>query len=120
LDRIKVGNVSEFHELQPRVAEVKGSRIFVYMHNGKYYAYADMCPHQGGPACEGDIRECVVGQMDKTGLYTESVSKEQYSIVCPWHGVEYDLENGECRTNRRQRLRRYEVIVENNDVFLVQ
>ena len=118
MDRIKVGNISEFNELTPRMVEVRGSRVFIYLYRGRFYSYANMCPHQGGPACEGDLRGSVIGQKDENGLYIESISKEQYSIVCPWHGVEYDLENGECRTNRRQRLRHYDVIVENNDVFL--
>ena len=119
MDKIKVGSVSDFQELTPKVAKVNESQVFVYLHKGNFYAYADMCPHQGGPACEGDLRGCVIGQVDKTGLYIESTSKERFSIVCPWHGVEYDLENGECLTNRRQRLRRFNVIVENDDVFLV-
>ncbi|MHB1867710.1 MAG: Rieske (2Fe-2S) protein [Nitrososphaerales archaeon] len=118
MDRIKVGNISEFKELSPKMIAVKGSRVFVYLYKERFYAYADICPHQGGPACEGDVRGSVIGQTDGTGLYIESISKEQYSIVCPWHGVEYDLENGECRTNRRQRLRHYDVVVENDDVFL--
>ncbi|HKW04744.1 MAG TPA: Rieske 2Fe-2S domain-containing protein [Nitrososphaerales archaeon] len=118
MDSVKVGEISEFDELVPKVIILGEARVFVYLHRGKFYAYADKCPHQGGPACEGDVRGRVIGSVNKKSLYFESVSKDQYSIVCPWHGVEYDLQSGMCRTDRRMRLRSYEVLVEGKDVLL--
>jgi nitrite reductase/ring-hydroxylating ferredoxin subunit len=120
LNRIKVGEIAEFSELSPKAVKIGDAQVFVYRYKGKFYAYTDKCPHQGGPACEGDLRECVVGEIDENRLYVESVSKERFSIVCPWHGVEYDLETGECRTNRRLRLRHYNVILEGTEVLVEQ
>ena len=118
MEKIRIGNLSDFHEMTPRYARVNGAKVFVYLHEGKLYAYADMCPHQGGPACEGDLRSAVMGKVNEAGLYLESDSNDSFSIVCPWHGVEYDLENGQCRTNRKQRLRRFNISVEGNEVYL--
>ena len=41
---------------------------------------------------------------DKTVAF-ERESTEELHVICPWHGWEYDLENGECATDRRLRLR---------------
>ncbi len=64
---------------------------------GQFYAYANMCLHQGGPACEGLIMhqvEDVIGP-DKTWV-GQKFSEERVNFVCPWHGYEYDIKTGEC------------------------
>ena len=40
-------------------------------------------------------------------------------VVCPWHGYEYDLKTGECIGDRKQKLRRYEVIRRGEDIYVV-
>ena len=36
-----------------RVIQAGEVEIGVIRHGGKYYAYRNHCPHQGGPVCEG-------------------------------------------------------------------
>jgi len=36
-----------------RLIKVRCGRDWGIFHNGQYYAYQNLCPHQGGPACEG-------------------------------------------------------------------
>ena len=31
-------------------------------------------------------------------------------FVCPWHGYEYDMKTGECVSDRRLKLKKYEVV----------
>lgn len=116
LQTIRVGAISDFGELAPKEVTVNGLSLFVYRHGGNYYCYRNRCPHQGGPACEGDLRGRVVGTVDENGMYLERTSKKELSIVCPWHGVEYDLKNGECRTDSKLKLRSYEVLIEDGEV----
>jgi nitrite reductase/ring-hydroxylating ferredoxin subunit len=40
----------------------------VIRHREKYYAYRNLCPHQGGPACEGLRMPQVVDQIGKGGV----------------------------------------------------
>jgi nitrite reductase/ring-hydroxylating ferredoxin subunit len=103
-----------------RMVEVGEDEVGVFLHQGAYYAYSNYCLHQGGPACEGLIiaktQELLNADKTSRGL---SFSKEQTNFVCPWHGYEYDITTGECDSDRRLRLRRYEVIEKSNNLYLV-
>ena len=40
-------------------------------------------------------------------------------FVCPWHGVEYDMFTGECVSDRRLKLKKYDVIEKGDDIYVV-
>ena len=40
-------------------------------------------------------------------------------FVCPWHGYEYHLTTGECVGDRRLKLRSYQVVERNGEVFVL-
>ncbi|MDG6922774.1 MAG: Rieske 2Fe-2S domain-containing protein, partial [Nitrososphaerota archaeon] len=44
-------------DLEYFIAEMDGIPIAICRYRGKYYAYFDRCSHQGGPACEGSLKE---------------------------------------------------------------
>ncbi|HEV8643771.1 MAG TPA: Rieske (2Fe-2S) protein [Methylomirabilota bacterium] len=46
---------------------------------GRFYACGAICPHEGGPLADGWL--------------------EGQTVVCPWHGFDYDLETGTCRVD---------------------
>jgi nitrite reductase (NADH) small subunit len=81
---------------------------------GKFYAYQNVCAHQGGPACEGGIfgnTECEIrADGSRSQEYT---SQKRVNIACPWHGVEYDIETGICRANPSMRLQSFKIRVDN-------
>lgn len=39
-------------------------------------------------------------------------------VVCPWHGYEFDLASGRCANDPRLRLRRYDVIERDGEVYI--
>ncbi len=39
-------------------------------------------------------------------------------IICPWHGLEFDITTGRCLARRRARLRQYPVRVEGDTVVV--
>ena len=99
------------------MVDVDGVRIGIYGFQGSYYAYQNNCPHQGGPAPEGGLFGNVECQISPNGnKVNEHVSKENMNIVCPWHGVEYDLKTGICRPDKRLRLRKFEVTVDGDEL----
>jgi nitrite reductase/ring-hydroxylating ferredoxin subunit len=116
----RVAKISEFSELKPIFASVDGFRVGVYQFKGKYYAYANQCPHQEGPACEGIIVGNKEAELLGGGRFREYTSEENMNIVCPWHGVEFDLESGFCRADTRYKLRSYDVIVEDDEVLIIK
>ena len=93
--------------------------VGVYRHAGSYYAYRNQCLHQGGPACEGltiaKVEERIMPDKTSKGLY---FSDTELHFVCPWHGYEYDIKTGECVSDRKLKLRKYEVIQKGDEVYV--
>jgi nitrite reductase (NADH) small subunit len=110
-----LGKVSEFKELEPRTFEPqKGFVIGVFVLGGRFYAYENVCAHEGGPVCEGDVYPNSKFERDKKN----GGKKERCTVACPWHGVEYDLETGVCRADSNMRLHPIPIQVKNNDVIV--
>jgi nitrite reductase/ring-hydroxylating ferredoxin subunit len=114
-----VGKVSEFKDGDRRIVFLGDHEIGVFRENGAFYAYSNYCLHQGGPACEGltiaKVEERIMPDKTSKGLY---FSDTELHFVCPWHGYEYDLKTGECVSDRRLRLRKYEVIEKGDEVYV--
>jgi len=115
-----VGKASEFKDGDRRIVFHGDIEIGVFRHDGQFYAYSNTCLHQGGPACEGLIIAKVEEKLmpDKTskGLY---FSETETHFVCPWHGYEYDITTGEFVADRRQKLRKYQIVQKGDDVYVV-
>jgi nitrite reductase/ring-hydroxylating ferredoxin subunit/uncharacterized membrane protein len=53
---------------------VGGAPVLVVRHHGRLHALAHTCSHLGGPLSKGSL--------------------EDETVVCPWHGTQFDLEEG--------------------------
>jgi nitrite reductase/ring-hydroxylating ferredoxin subunit len=115
-----VAKVSEFPDGERRIVQHGAHDIGVFHWDGKFYAYSNLCLHQGGPACEGliiaKVEERIMPDKTSRGLY---FSEDEMHFVCPWHGYEYDLRTGEFVGDRRLKLRKYEVVQKGDDVYVV-
>lgn len=65
---------AELAEGRPVMAWLGGERIAVWRHEGRAYATANVCRHQGGPLGEGRIVDGC--------------------LTCPWHGWQYRPADG--------------------------
>ena len=108
-----VGKSSEFKDGDRRIVFVDDKEIGVFRDGGQFYAYSNFCLHQGGPACEGltiaKVEERLRPDKTSLGLF---FSDTEMHFVCPWHGYEYDMKSGECVSDRRLKLRKYEIVAE--------
>jgi nitrite reductase/ring-hydroxylating ferredoxin subunit len=114
----RVGKVDEFTELIPKFIEANGAKIGVYLFKGRYFAYRNSCPHQGGPSVEGEVTGNVEMEIMPNGRRRIHASGERMNLVCPWHGIEYDLEGGGCRSDPRMRLKSYKVLIQNDTIMV--
>lgn len=55
---------------------VGGTDIVVANVDGKFCAFGNLCPHEDGPLCEGELDGDVV--------------------TCPWHFTEFNVRTGEA------------------------
>ena len=107
------------HDNDIRILEANGVSVGIYRHAGQYFAYRNLCAHQGGPVCEGITMPKVVDVIaaDRTFVGMD-FNNEEIHIVCPWHSWEYKLETGECVGNPRIKLQRFKVTERDGAVYV--
>ena len=114
-----VAKIAEFPDGERKIVQHGAHDIGVFHWEGQFYAYSNYCLHQGGPACEGltiaNVEERLRADKTSMGLHFT----DQMNFVCPWHGYEYDLKTGECVGDRKQKLRKFEVIERGGDIYVV-
>jgi len=115
-----VAKASEFKSGDRRIVTTdRGREIGVFSQDDGYYAYSNYCLHSGGPACEGLLINRVAEVLGPGKVYEGEIFADDLHFVCPWHGFEYDLKTGECVGNRKMKLRNYEVVQRDGDVFVL-
>ena len=117
---IYVGIESEFEEERRKIIVVGDVEIGVFRINGQYHAIHNVCVHQGGPVCQGEIIhkvEEILGQ-DRTSQGLR-FSEDQVHIVCPWHGFEYNIKTGIHAGYSKMRLKKFKTQVREGKVYVV-
>ncbi|MCC2671532.1 MAG: Rieske (2Fe-2S) domain protein [Armatimonadetes bacterium] len=66
---------ADLPEGKMRKVEADGTPIMLARQGGRVFALAESCAHLGGPLSEGELKEG--------------------SVVCPWHGSRFALEDGQ-------------------------
>ncbi len=106
--------VGELRPGEMRAATVDRLAIVVIRTpDGSIRVLRDICPHHGAKLSRGTLERTVGG--NAVGEYD---LLEAYTLRCPWHGYEFDVVTGHCLADARQRVRAYEVTVENGIVVV--
>lgn len=115
-----VCKAAEFKDGDRRIVRIGTHEIGIFNHKGEIKAYSNYCLHQGGPACEGltiaKVEELLREDKTSMGLF---FSEKDMNFVCPWHGYEYDMKTGECISDRKLKLKRFDVVQKGEDVYVV-
>jgi nitrite reductase (NADH) small subunit len=118
-EEIRAGEVSDFEHGVRRILTHDQCVIGLFAHDGEIRAYLNVCPHQGGPVCEGVLINKVETEVKPGGAVGMGrFSETETHIACPWHGVEFDIRTGQCWSDKRLRLRSFEVIIRDGEVFV--
>jgi nitrite reductase/ring-hydroxylating ferredoxin subunit len=114
-----VGKISGFKDGDRQVLRFGDQEIGIFRHKGIFYAYSNFCLHQGGPACEGltiaRVEERLSPDKKSMGLHFT----DDMNFVCPWHGYEYDMKTGEHIADRSLKLRKYDVVQRDDDLYVI-
>jgi nitrite reductase/ring-hydroxylating ferredoxin subunit len=89
-------------------------RVALTYVDGDVQAFHGGCPHRGGPLGRGRIA-CVVGA-DSPRLRT--VDSDRRVLMCPWHGWEFSLPDGQAIADPAVRLTSYPVEVRDGRVLV--
>jgi nitrite reductase/ring-hydroxylating ferredoxin subunit len=95
---MKVARLSELPEGAVRVVDAGGTSVALWNDGGTIRAAAAVCPHRGGPLHEGCLADGIV--------------------TCPWHGFQFSLADGRCRTVPALALACFASRIEGDEVWL--
>jgi len=95
---VRVASVNEVKEGEGRVVSANGVPIALFKVDGEFYAIHNTCLHKGGPLGEGFLDGNVV--------------------TCPWHGWQYDVTTGKNVMMPNIAVKKFNVKIEGNDVFV--
>jgi nitrite reductase (NADH) small subunit len=95
---VKVARRDEIPDGSGKTVEVGGRKIALFNAGGQFYAIDNSCRHRGGPLGEGDL-------MGTT-------------VVCPWHGWEYDVTNGQSLDDPGVKVGCFAVRMDGDDILI--
>ncbi|HZL70832.1 MAG TPA: Rieske (2Fe-2S) protein, partial [Planctomycetota bacterium] len=78
--------------------DLEGASCAVYNVGGAIHATENRCPHAGGPLGEGELEGSIV--------------------TCPLHQWRFDVTTGQCQHLPPVKLKRYDVKVENGEIWV--
>ncbi|MCZ6678219.1 MAG: Rieske (2Fe-2S) protein [Candidatus Poribacteria bacterium] len=115
MKRYVVAKVEELPPGERKIVPVGGKGgIGVFNVGGTFYALRNMCPHRGGPLCQGRLRPHIIS----SGTYQTEFERENEIIKCSWHQWEFDIKTGRALYDPRMRVKTYPVTVEADEVIL--
>lgn len=120
---IRVSHVSEIEDGGKIVIEADGEQIGIFRIGDDFYAWKNRCPHQGGPICQGRIFNKVIEVLDADlKSRGRDYDEESTHIVCPWHGLEFDIRTGQfagASDVKIMALDGYPTQVQDGDVYVI-
>lgn len=120
MTEVFVAKAGELQDGDRRIVTSGTTEVGVFRESGKFYAYSNLCLHQGGPACEGIVIPKVVDVIAADHTFQgQAFDEKELHFVCPWHGWEYDIETGACVADKRYKLKRFEIVEKNGSVYVV-
>lgn len=90
--------VSEIKTDCAKVIQIGEERIALFKYDKKIVGVSNVCEHQNGPLGEGKIIDGC--------------------ITCPWHGYQYNPENGQAPPPFKEKIHTYKVLVFQRNIFV--
>jgi len=100
------------------LVDISGETVGVFAVGDDVVAYANLCRHQGGPVCQGQVMPGLEALLNADQTSAGEAFTKELHLICPWHGWEYDLLDGHCIAEPRLHLRAIPVRVRDGNVVL--
>ena len=118
MQEVQIGKLTDIADGDYRIYALANIEVGIFRTGSKVLAYENVCPHAGGPVCQGKIfhqvEEVIIPDKKSAGL---KFGKQRH-IVCPWHGYESDLATGCHPGDSSVRLTPVPVAVRNGQIFI--
>jgi len=97
--KVRMDRLANFADGEAIEKRILARRYAVIRIGEELHGIEDDCKHMCASLAKGAVRDGV--------------------ITCPWRGWRYDVESGQCLTDDKFKLRKYEVEVDQGDVYLI-
>ncbi len=97
--KIKMGKVAELRPGQALEKRILTRRVAVFNIDGKLYGLEADCKHMKASLAQGEVHDGI--------------------LTCRWHGWKYDLESGECLTQPGMKLKRYDIVIDDDEIYVL-
>lgn len=114
-ESVRLGSLDDFplgEGVRVEVDELP-TPLAVFRLDDGFYALPDSCPHKGAPLSRAGTEPKDADDRGTRG----KLDSELATVSCPWHGLEFDLETGDCPATR-YRVRSFDVFETDGDVTL--
>ncbi len=64
MQAFRVGLISDFKNRDKKVILVDNEEVGIFRIDDNFYAWKNICPHQGGPVCQGRLYPLVKENLD--------------------------------------------------------
>ena len=95
---VEVAKVSDVKPGKNKVVKAGGKEVALFNVDGKFHATSNTCLHRGGPLGDGSLGDS--------------------TVTCPWHGWQYDVKSGACKTNPSVKVETFKTKVEGDKVLV--
>jgi len=119
MSRVEVAPASELSPGERTIVDTDThGEIGVLNVEGDYYAVKNECPHRGGPVCDGKVSKTLVGEWEEVGDRPVTTFGDDPAISCSWHGWDFNLTDGSHVGLDSIKVPTYDVVVEDDTVYL--
>ena len=102
-----VGRASDLAPGDRWIVELGGRSVGVFNIAGRFFALHNRCPHAGGELCRGPLTGTTLPTTQREYIYGQAGR----ILRCAWHGWEFEVETGQCLSDRKYRARTFPVTV---------
>jgi nitrite reductase/ring-hydroxylating ferredoxin subunit len=85
---------------------IQGRELALFRFDGRVFAVAARCPHQGGNLCEGEVGDIEDLVDDNSGA-----GHQHAYVTCPVHKMQFDLRDGKVMQGNCKPLKTYDARV---------
>ena len=98
----KIGTLKDLDKFHQFSRWIDNHDILIFKYKNLILGISNICPHFGGPI----------------GYHEIKFKNGKPVFTCLWHNLQYDVETGQCLTQKNFCLRKYKVEVEKEDIFV--
>ena len=108
---------SKISDLSEEVFLIKafGNKEVGGIKSGSHFKfYVNICPHAGAPICKGVVRDLIISVSNQRLTVDQNIKV----IHCPWHGMEFNIEDGNAVAVSKLKLEKIEHKIKGEEIHI--